>query len=214
MKAQPSGLILDLRDAGGDSLDAADALLSMFVEPGTPLYSLRGAGSSNGPPRTAARADTRLDGVTCALIVNEETRDACELAAAVLKSLPDVVALGWQTRGDAGIRTAVALSGGERLLVADRWAVPVTGGEYHGRGVKPDVALTSTSMPDVPVPAPIPGITREPSERALGAARMRDRIGGDAALQRACDLLVGLKALRKTTSAWVPEPAQRPAGSP
>jgi hypothetical protein len=214
MKAQPSGMILDLRDAGGNSLEAADALLSMFVEQGTPLYSLRGTGASNGPPRTAARADLRLDGVTCALIVNEETRDACELAAAVLKALPNVVTLGWQTRGDAGIRTAVALSSGERLLVAARWAVPAKGGEYHGRGVKPDIALSSTSVPDVPAPAPIPGLTRAPSERALGSARMRERIGGDAALQRACDLLVGLKALRKTTSAWVPEPAPLPAGPP
>lgn len=214
MQGQPTGLVLDLRDAGGESLDSLDALLSMFAEPGTPLYSLRGTAGTNTPPHVAAQSQVSLQGITCALIVNDGTRDASELAAAVLRTFPGVVVVGWSTRGDAGVRARVPLSSGECLVVADRWAVPATGGEYHGSGVKPDIAVTSSSLPDSPVPAPIPGFTKTPSERAVGSARMRERIGGDAALQRACDLLVGLKAMRKTTSAWIPEPSARPPRSP
>jgi C-terminal processing protease CtpA/Prc len=205
-KKMPTGLILDLRGAGGTSLAAADTLLSMFVEADTALYELRNPDGSNGSPHAASASEIRLQGATCALLVNEETRDACELLAAVLQTLPNVIVVGWRTRGDAGVRTVVELSGGERLLIADRWAIPANGGEYHGQGVKPQIAMASSSLPGTAVPAPIPGLTRAPSERALDAARLRERIGGDAALLRACDLLVGLKALRKSTSAWVPEP--------
>jgi hypothetical protein len=214
MKKTPPGLILDLRDAGGTSLDAADSLLSMFVEPGTPLYALRTPDGGNGPPHTALQSEIRIQDVTCAVIVNEETRDACELLAAVLGTLPNVIVVGWRTRGDAGVRTVVELSSGERLLIADRWAVPMNGGEYGGHGVKPDIAMSSSSLPEAALPAPIPGLTRAPSERALSATRLRERIGGDAALLRACDLLVGLKVLRKSTNAWIPEPSAPPTDSP
>lgn len=214
LRKTPTGFILDLRDAGGSSLETADALLSMFSAPGTPLYSLRTPDGSNGPPRMAAESDVRLQDVTCVLIVNEETRDACELLAAVLRTLPNLVVIGWRTRGDAGVRTDVELPGGEHLRVADRWAVPASGGEYDGQGVKPHIAMGSSSLPETALPTPIPGLARSPSERALSAARLRERVGGDAALLRACDLLIGLKALRKSTNAWVPEPQTPPKKSP
>jgi C-terminal processing protease CtpA/Prc len=214
MKKTPTGLILDLRDAGGLSLDAADTLLSMFVESGTPLYALRTPDGSNGPPHVASPCEVRLQGVTCALIVNEETRDTCELLAAVLRTLPNVIVVGWRTQGDAGVRRVVELSGGERLLIADRWAVPANGDGYEGRGVKPHIVMVSSSLPETTMPAPIPGLTRAPSERALGATRLRERIGGDAALLRACDLLMGLKVLRKSTNAWVPESSTPSKKSP
>lgn len=214
LKRKPSGLILDLRDAAGHSLETTDAVLGMFVEPGTPLYAIRNGTGNTGTTNKAAPSDIRLDGITCAVLVNEETRDASELLAAVLGGLPNVIVLGWRTRGDAGLRTPVELSSGERILVASRWAVPANGGEYHGKGVIPDIALTSSSLPSSPVPPPIPGYTREPSGRALAAAKLRERIDGDSALLRACDLLLGLKAIRKTTNAWVPDPSPGPEKSP
>jgi C-terminal processing protease CtpA/Prc len=213
-KKMSTGLILDLRDAGGTSLEAADKLLSMFVEQGTPLYTLRDPAGSNSTSSTASPSEIQLQGVTCALIVNEETRDACELLAAVLRTLPNVVVVGWRTHGDAGVRKVVELPSGERLLIADRWVVPANGGEYHGQGVKPQVAVESSSLPETAPPPPVPGLTRAPSERALAAARLSERIGGDAALRRACDLLVGLKAMRKSTNAWVPEPYTSSRKSP
>jgi len=209
--AGAGGVILDLRGSDGTDLTAADALLSRFVETGTPLYRLRTPAGELEPPHLATAATNRYEPAPVGVLIDGNTRDAAELAAAVLRSLPGVILVGAPTVGDNAVRTPVKLTESHLLHIATRWAVPGNGVSYAKAGVQPHIRVEATPLAAHSETPVIPGLTRPPSEKAKEDARLRDRIGNDAALQRTADLLVALQALRKTRNTWTPA---RPAATP
>jgi hypothetical protein len=202
--AGAAGTILDLRSAGGSDLAAADALLGRFAQPESPLYRLRKPSGELEPPHMSAAASDRAETGPVAVLTDSGTRDVSELAAAVFRTLPGVILVGSPTAGDDAFRTCVALSETHLLYIATRWAVPENGVSYAGGGVQPHIRVEATSLAAPSETRAIPGLTRPPSQKARDDARLRDRIGGDAVLQRAADLLVALQALRKTRNIWTP----------
>jgi hypothetical protein len=210
--ANAGAIILDLRSAGGSDLAAADALLSRFVNPGAPLYRLRKPSGELEPPHLAAEiADRSQQSAPVAVVTDTGTRGAAELAAAVFRTLPGAILVGSPTAGDDAVRTLVELTRTDLLYIATRWAVPENGVSYAGVGVQPHIRVEASSLAAPPETIVIPGLTRPLSQKAKDDVRLRDRIGGDAVLQRTADLLVALQALRKTRNTWTPTvPAAAP----
>ena len=188
-----AGGILDLRGAGGDAVGDVAAFAGLFASRGSVLFSFRDAeGNDLGSYKAdgASRSELPL-----MVLVDETTRGAAEVfAAAAYDSLRGLLLVGRATQGDPAIRSGLALSDDLALYIATRRLVTGNGSVLDGRaGVMPHLVVQRAALTDYE-PPPHPDrrirLDEEDADRAL-----RDRVRGDAVLQRAVDVLLGLKAL-------------------
>lgn len=191
MTAERTGLIVDLRGAGGDNLKAIDEIAVLFMGADKELFLVR-----DGRGRVTETHRTRPDapaprGLPVMLAVDSDTKDASEILAAVLKGRSRVMLIGGGTRGDAALREVVPVSKTESLYIATRW-VEFPGGGSLTNGVQPDVTITQYARTPVPEKAPF---GKEFSEKSKRDKELMERVVGDAVLGSATDLLLGLKAL-------------------
>lgn len=189
-----AGGILDLRGADGADVASAAQIASAFASPGSSLFSfLDRAGNSVTNYQAVGTAAIDLPVM---LLVDEHTSGAAEaLAAAAADSLRGVLVIGRETAGDPAIREPLPLAGGYAVYIATRRLVTGDGAVFDGlSGVKPTVNLPAGPGKIEYEPEVLPDrrirLDEEDSDLAL-----RDRIRGDAVLQRAVDVLLGLKAL-------------------
>lgn len=194
-----AGGILDLRGAGGDDVEAVALVAGPWASPGSLLYTVRDL-NDNDLVSHRADASAGID-LPLMVLVDGRTTGAAEIFAALAAdSLRGVLVIGRTTAGDPGIRTGVALPGDVVLYIATRRLVTGNGMTYDGRsGVTPNILVTSGPRNDY---EPEPGPDRRQRLEVEDADRaLRDRVRGDAALQRAVDVLLGLKALNIKTGA-------------
>lgn len=192
--AKFAGGILDLRGASGNDVQSAAAIASPFASPGSLLFSFR---DRDGNTVTNYQAgETAPIDLPLMLLVDEKTAGASEvLTASAVDSLRGVLVIGRTTAGDPGIREGVPVRDDQVLYIATRRLVTGNGRVYDGQsGVSPNVSVAPRAASSDYEPEPGPDrrlrLDEEASDRAL-----RDRIRGDAVLQRAVDVLLGLKAL-------------------
>jgi len=213
-----AGLVLDLRGAGGGGLDAVDSVASLFVEEGELLYSVKsGQGDILEKHEAGPCTDERKDRVPVMLLVDGATHGAGELLAALLKGRPGIMLVGRRTMGDLGLRTAVPLPGDEVAWLATRWAAlgsrqdvededppshphprvdygEASEGEKASAGVVPDIEVSTHERVHSVKPEDEPGM-RPMSEKAHRDNELMKRVGEDAILRRAVDILLGLQAI-------------------
>ncbi len=189
------GVILDLRGAGGADLDSVAAVGSLFVPAGERLLTVHdGRGETvsvceAGPARPLLAKPAMV-------LVDGDTRGAAEALAALLRGAPGCLLIGAPTRGDDRLREGVPLSETRVLYVATRRIELVRGPAYYGVGVVPHVTVSPSDEPeDDAVAGEEPDLFAENSERHRQDRILIQRVAGDPVLQRAADLLLGLKAL-------------------
>lgn len=189
-----SGIIMDLRDASGDDLDSVKTVASLFAKPGDQLFALRDRADQD--ITVVKAADGKGLGVPVMALVDHDTRGAAEALAAVLSdSVKGAMLVGRTSRGDPMIREYVPLQSGDLLYLATRQLVTADGTRHDGKaGVKPDVVVSSTTALNEYDAEPVAD-RRQLLEQELQDYALRGRIRGDAALRRAVDILLGLKAL-------------------
>ena len=191
-----AGVVIDLRGADGMDLESVADIAGVFAESGAMLFAVRDMDNQDiGVYK--AKAQTIL-GMPAMVLVDSKTVGAAEILAAVLSgSVRGAMLLGNVTGGDPVVRDWIALSSGESLYTMARRIVLADGHIYDGReGVKPDVVLSENApaMPEFePEAAPVNG--REITEEEKQDKKLRERVKNDAALRRAVDVLLGLKAL-------------------
>ncbi len=190
------GVVIDLRGANGTDLESVADIAGVFAESGAMLFAVRDMDNQDiGVYK--AKTQTIL-GMPAMVLVDRDTTGAAEILAAVLSgSVRGAMLLGNTTGGDPVVRDWIALSSGESLYTVARRIVLADGHIYDGReGVKPDVVLSETvaAVPEFePEVAPVNG--REITEEEKQDKKLRARVKNDAALRRAADVLLGLKAL-------------------
>lgn len=189
------GLVLDLRGADGTSLADAAALAGLWAENGAPLFKLTDRKGRELETFRAKHAVEPLD-LTVIALVDGETRGAAEaLAAALAGTLREGMLVGQPTAGDPRVRELLPLPSGLQLYVATRKFITGDGRNYDGHdGVLPDIRVGAgeevldfegdRTRPDT--------LPEEKQDRFL-----RGRVRGDATLQRALDILRGIKALKQ-----------------
>jgi hypothetical protein len=177
LAAGKSGVILDLRGAGGDSLALFDALSSLLT----------------------AEADDSGEGgrVPFMVLVDGKTRGLSEALAAALKGRSRVILIGSETSGDTRPRVFLPLSGTSVLYVAVYPYLLPGVAETGGRPIGPDIRAEGTNGA-AGSPAPLPD--EGPGGRPLSEKARRDRelmrlVAADACLARAADILLGIQAL-------------------
>lgn len=189
-----AGGILDLRGAGGTDLDGVAEVAAPFASPGSLLFAIRDRRNNDVDRRLAAGAD-RQARLPLMVLVDEGTTGAAEAFAAVATdSLRGALVIGRATAGDPLIREVIELD--DRVVyIATRRLVTGNGFTLDGRtSAAPNVLVAARpARPDFE-PEPGPDRRQRLDEEALDRV-LRDRVRGDPVLQRALDVVLGLKAL-------------------
>jgi hypothetical protein len=133
-----SGVVLDLRFAGGDDYAAAAAVADLFLSKPQRLLDW-GKGFEE-----AKRKSSVLPG-PLAVLVNGETSGAAEALAAVLRESGAGLILGSQTAGRAAVMRDFPLKNGQRLRIATTPVRLSDGSAVAADGLKPDIEVTVTA---------------------------------------------------------------------
>ena len=188
-----AGIILDLRGVAGNDLGVVSCLAGLTHPKLEPLYVLtdnQGRCLSTNVVESGSSIPAPL-----MVLVDGSTRSAAEALVALWRGRPGIMLIGSTTSGETRFRDTVTLPDGQVFTLATRKLVPVQGDSYEGRGITPDVVVPRTveagnaRLFDTNTPA-----------RALSAKSERDRdlmrrVDGDAVLQRATDIILGLRTL-------------------
>ncbi len=192
-----AGIVLDVRDAAGDGFEDAARIGGLFAAAGAPLFTVYAAGGIVRRDYVAMAGGGACGGAPVMVLVNGGTAGAAEVLVAVLKRQAGVMVLGASTRGDWRVREPVVLPGGEVATVATGYVVPAGGnGTPPTSGLAPDLAVAGEGEPVASATLP----TRRFDGRPMSAQAQADRdlmvrVGGDPALRRATEILLGLRAL-------------------
>ncbi|MCC6076961.1 carboxy terminal-processing peptidase [Pseudomonas sp. GCM10022188] len=157
---QVDGVVIDLRDNGGGSLQEATELTGLFIDKG-PTVLVR---NSDGRVDVLADEDsgTYYNG-PMAVLVNRLSASASEIFAGAMQDYHRALILGGQTFGKGTVQTIQPLNHGELKLTLAKF-YRVSGQSTQHQGV----------LPDIPYPAVVD--VKEIGESSLPAAMPWDRI--------------------------------------
>ena len=133
------GLIIDLRNNGGGSLQEADTMTSLFI-PSGPTVQVK---SSRSRPTVYSNDDDAViyDG-PMAVMVNRLSASASEIFAGAMQDYGRALVLGGQTFGKGTVQTMIPLNRGQLKLTAAKF-YRVSGQSTQNQGVIPDIAFPS-----------------------------------------------------------------------
>lgn len=134
-KDKLSGLIVDLRFAGGQDYSAAAEAADLFFSTEQPLLKW-----GDSTTRSTAKSDAiRLP---IALLVNKQTAGAAEALAAALRQAEIGLIIGSVTAGQARLFKEFTLSNGQRLRIAAGSMETGDGQVLSGKGLTPDIRIS------------------------------------------------------------------------
>ena len=129
------GLIIDLRNNGGGSLQEADSLTGLFIKSG-PTVQVKAARR-----RANVYADTddeiAWDG-PLAVVVNRLSASASEIFAGAIQDYQRGIIIGSQTFGKGTVQTLIPLNRGQLKLTAAKF-YRVSGQSTQHQGILPDI---------------------------------------------------------------------------
>ena len=133
------GLIIDLRNNGGGSLQEADTMTSLFI-PSGPTVQVK---SSRSRPTVYSNNDDSViyDG-PMAVMVNRLSASASEIFAGAMQDYGRALVLGGQTFGKGTVQTMIPLNRGQLKLTAAKF-YRISGQSTQNQGVIPDIEFPS-----------------------------------------------------------------------
>lgn len=147
--AHVDALVIDLRDNGGGSPAMVGYLASAFVAPGSDIYNTfhsRAGTESEAPAQAYPAPRTRLP---LYILTSGRTGSAAEAFTYTLKNAKRATVVGEATGGAANPGRPYRLGDGFSVFVSNGTPVSrVTGGNWEGTGVLPDVAAASADALD------------------------------------------------------------------
>ncbi|MCR9276750.1 MAG: carboxy terminal-processing peptidase [Pseudomonadaceae bacterium] len=129
------GLVIDLRNNGGGSLQEADALTGLFIKSG-PTVQVKTAGRR---PNIHSDTDDSVawDG-PLAVMVNRLSASASEIFAGAIQDYERGLIIGSQTFGKGTVQTLVPLNRGQLKITAAKY-YRVSGQSTQHQGILPDI---------------------------------------------------------------------------
>ena len=182
------GLVLDLRNNPGGLLTSAVEVTEKFLDPGKLVVYTEGR-VRNQNMRFSANAKKGYTDFPMVVLVNQGSASASEIVAGALQDWGRAVVLGTPTFGKGSVQTIIPLTDGSGLRLTTAKYYTPKGRTIHGKGVTPDIV--------VEVPKPAPTEAKAPAPPAI-ETRPGEDPKKDPQLQRALDLLKGMKILDKS----------------
>jgi carboxyl-terminal processing protease len=144
-----SGLVLDLRNNPGGSLDESVALSDLFLTNGR-IVSQRGRARGETmlyDAETVYRGDM-AEGVPMIVLINAGSASASEIVAGALQDHRRALIMGERSFGKGSVQSLLPLGNDAALkLTTARYYTPAGRSVQEG-GIKPDIAVPQISDPD------------------------------------------------------------------
>jgi carboxyl-terminal processing protease len=187
------GLILDLRNNPGGLLTSSVEVTEKFIDSGRLVVYTEGR-VRNQNMRFQANSKRVYTDFPMVVLVNQGSASASEIVAGALQDWGRAVVLGTQTFGKGSVQTIIPLSDGSGLRLTTAKYFTPKGRSIHGKGITPDIVVEAPK----PTPAAAPqGEGAPPTPPITGTETPQELLKKDVQLQRAVDLLKGLKILDK-----------------
>ena len=149
-KQGATSLILDLRGNGGGAISECVDIMSMWVPKGQKIVETKGklARANNAYSTRLEPIDTMMP---LAVLVNQETASASEIASGTLQDLKRGIIIGTRTYGKGLVQVPnVDLPYNANLkLTTSRYYLPSGRGITREEGIKPDVEVKPDTMANV-----------------------------------------------------------------
>jgi carboxyl-terminal processing protease len=143
VKADPKGLILDLRNNPGGFLDSAVSLAGEWVKSGEPIVSEKSSDAKEDITYNSSGIQ-RLRNYPTVVLVNGGSASASEILAGALKDYKLATIVGEKTFGKGSVQALETLSGSSLLKVTvAKWYTP-DGYSINDEGIAPDVIATTS----------------------------------------------------------------------
>lgn len=139
MEEEVDGIIIDLRNNGGGSLQEANDLTGLFIEYG-PTVQIRH--SSRRVFRDGKRLRTPYYDGPLAVLINRLSASASEIFAGAIQDYQRGVIVGSQSFGKGTVQTLIPLAEGQLKLTESKF-YRISGDSTQHRGVVPDVEFPS-----------------------------------------------------------------------
>ena len=133
------GLVIDLRNNGGGSLQEADTLTSLFI-PSGPTVQVKA--SRSRPTIYSDDDDNVIYSGPMAVLVNRLSASASEIFAGAMQDYGRALVVGSQTFGKGTVQTMIPLNRGQLKLTAAKF-YRVSGQSTQHQGVIPDINFPS-----------------------------------------------------------------------
>ena len=145
-----NGLVLDLRNNPGGSLDESVALADLFLSDGR-IVSQRGRARGETmlyDAETVYRGDM-AEGVPLIVLINAGSASASEIVAGALQDHRRALIMGERSFGKGSVQSLLPLGNDAALkLTTARYFTPAGKSVQEG-GIKPDIAVPQLSDPDL-----------------------------------------------------------------
>lgn len=134
-----SGLVLDLRNNSGGTLDRAGNVADEFLNEGE-IVTVRGRGAGAVRRLTAKQGDA-ADGRPLVILVNKGTAGASEIVAAALQDHGRAILLGTTSYGKGTLQTIIPLAGQGAIRLTTGRCLSPKGRQFDKVGLTPDIVL-------------------------------------------------------------------------
>ncbi|UCD34248.1 MAG: S41 family peptidase [Nitrospiraceae bacterium] len=206
-----NALVLDLRNNPGGLLKGAVDVTSQFLPPGKLVVYIKGRDGDKNEFETQ-NGNTYFD-YPMVVLVNGGSASASEIVAGALQDWGKAVVLGTETFGKGSVQTVIPLSDGSALrLTTARYYTP-KGRSIQTTGITPDI-IVKLETKDGTKTHPVlrekdldkhleNDVSKEGSDLQQGGDEEPIEVplkideGNDNQLQRAVDLLKGLRILKE-----------------
>ncbi len=138
------GIVIDLRDNGGGSLQEANQLTGLFIEYG-PTVQIRSAESRVW--RDGKRRRSHYYEGPLAVMINRISASASEIFAGAIQDYGRGIIVGEQSFGKGTVQSLVPLQEGQ-LKITESKFYRISGGSTQHRGVVPDIDYPSLFDPE------------------------------------------------------------------
>ncbi len=203
------GLVIDLRNNGGGSLQEVNSLLGLFIESG-PTVQIRG---SNGSVEVMTDQDPRIlyDG-PLAVVVNRLSASASEIFAGAIQDYQRGLIVGERTFGKGTVQSLQELDRGQLKITMAKF-YRVSGESNQHKGIIPDIEYPSlidqNEIGESSLPHALPSDNIRPAryhkqhniDSVITYLRTahEQRAAKDPEFQYVQDQLASLEAIRKKT---------------
>ena len=196
-----TALILDLRDNPGGILGSVTPVCGRFLPAGKLIVSIEGRENRKQIVRSTD-AGPKFTELPLIVLINGNTASAAEIFAGCMKDYGRAVLVGEKSFGKGSVQSIIPFASG-------RGALKLTTARYftprrlpiHGNGIPPDIEIPLTPAQRIQLSGQL---NSHPGElRPLVPNPVRD-----TALERALEVLRGLRILRGTTGKEIAEKAE------